>query len=66
MRLTRERAYLMGRDMIWPSVGRLYLDSFQRASKEQTITQAAIVPLRLASHPHHLHKWQRPSHSHAT
>jgi glycosyltransferase involved in cell wall biosynthesis len=53
MRVTRERAYLMGRDMIWPSVGRLYLDSFQRASKEgQTITQAAIVPLWERAVPH--------------
>ena len=53
MRVTRERGYLVGRDIIWPAVGQSYLDSFQRASRKwQAMTQAAIVPSRLAGHPH--------------
>ncbi|MDR3671504.1 MAG: glycosyltransferase family 4 protein [Holophaga sp.] len=50
MQATRERAYRMGRRMIWPEVGRMYLDSFQRARRErEALAQAAVVPFRPAS-----------------
>jgi glycosyltransferase involved in cell wall biosynthesis len=53
MRVTRERAYRMGRDMLWPAVARRYLDSFRRARTErQTSSLPAIAPLRLASRPY--------------
>jgi hypothetical protein len=30
----RKRAYLLGREMIWPNVAHLYMESFQRARRE--------------------------------
>jgi glycosyltransferase involved in cell wall biosynthesis len=44
----RKRAYLFGRDMIWPQVARRYMDSFQRARAERrhfTPTDFAVKPL---------------------
>jgi len=32
----RKRAYMLGRDMIWPVVARRYLESFTRAQQERT------------------------------
>jgi glycosyltransferase involved in cell wall biosynthesis len=53
MQRTRERAYLMGRDMLWPAVGERYLASFHLARLErQILSPAAVVPLKLASHPY--------------
>jgi glycosyltransferase involved in cell wall biosynthesis len=53
MRATRQRAYRMGRRMIWPAVGRMYLESFQRASgARQAMAQGAIVPMRQAGIPY--------------
>ena len=53
MRRTRAGAYLMGRDMLWPAVGGRYIASFHRALLErQTLSPAAVVPLKLASRPY--------------
>jgi glycosyltransferase involved in cell wall biosynthesis len=53
MRVTRERAHLMGRDMLWPAVGERYLVSFHRARlARQTLSPVAIVPMKLASRPY--------------
>jgi hypothetical protein len=44
----RKRAYLFGRDMIWPEVARRYMESFQRARAERrhfTTTDYAVKPL---------------------
>ena len=44
----RKRAYLFGRDMIWPQVARSYMESFQRARAERrhfTTTDFAVKPL---------------------
>jgi glycosyltransferase involved in cell wall biosynthesis len=56
MRATGKRAYRMGRHMIWPEVGRLYRDAFQRASQERQ-AQAVIVPARRAGIPY---QWPGP------
>ncbi len=62
----RKRAYLFGRDMIWPEVARLYMQSFERARTERRhFVQAdfavkpldkrprELPPLKL-DHMHHL------------
>ena len=36
MRATREKAYAMGREMIWPAAAGRYLDSFSRARTERS------------------------------
>jgi len=44
----RKRAYLFGRDMIWPQVARRYMESFKRAKAERrhfTPTGFAVKPL---------------------
>jgi glycosyltransferase involved in cell wall biosynthesis len=44
----RKRAYIFGRDMIWPEVARRYMESFQRARAERrhfTTTDYAVKPL---------------------
>ena len=44
----RKRAYLFGRDMVWPQVARRYMESFQRARAERrhfTTTDYAVKPL---------------------
>jgi Glycosyl transferases group 1 len=44
----RKRAYVFGRDMIWPQVARRYMESFQRARAERrhfTPTDFAVKPL---------------------
>jgi glycosyltransferase involved in cell wall biosynthesis len=51
MRTTRERAYRMGRDMIWPTVGQRYRDTFLRVHKER---QAVLREVSLPS------RWGRP------
>jgi len=40
----RKRAYLFGRDMIWPSVARSYLKSFEEA-RHQNISQLFAIPV---------------------
>jgi len=62
----RKRAYLFGRDMIWPQVARRYMQSFERARAEHRFIAAAdfavkpldkrageLPPLKL-DHLHHL------------
>ena len=39
----RKRAYMFGRDMIWPQVARRYLESFARARAEQRTLHAARI-----------------------
>ena len=52
---TREQAYLLGRDMIWPAVANLYLESFQRAGAERRATpRKAFAGWTLASRPYEL------------
>jgi hypothetical protein len=44
----RKRAYLFGRDMIWPQVARRYMESFERARADRrhfTTTEFAVKPL---------------------
>ena len=44
----RKRAYLFGRDMIWPQVARRYMETFQRARAERrhfATTDFAVKPL---------------------
>jgi glycosyltransferase involved in cell wall biosynthesis len=40
----RKRAYLFGRDMIWPSVARSYIKSFEEA-RRQNISQLYAIPV---------------------
>jgi len=57
MRVTCERAYRMGREMLWPVVGRLYLDAFNHAGEERlTAFQAAMAPAR----PGNAYQWSEP------
>jgi glycosyltransferase involved in cell wall biosynthesis len=51
----RERAYRMGREMIWPAVARRYLESFQHArSDRKARPRAAFAGWTLASRPYEL------------
>ncbi len=55
MQATRERAYLMGRDMLWPVVGQRYVSSFQQACAERTVaSRSAFAGWTLASRPSEL------------
>jgi glycosyltransferase involved in cell wall biosynthesis len=55
LRETRERAYQLGREMIWPATGQRYLGSFQRARSEHTAApRAAFAGWTLASRPYDL------------
>jgi glycosyltransferase involved in cell wall biosynthesis len=55
MRKTREEAYRMGRDMIWPATAQRYLESFQRARKERRAApRSAFAQWTLASRPYDL------------
>ncbi|HEX4846361.1 MAG TPA: glycosyltransferase family 4 protein [Geothrix sp.] len=52
---TRETAYRLGRGMIWPTVARRFLDSFQRARTERRAApRAAFAGWTLASRPYDL------------
>lgn len=45
----RKRAYTFGREMIWPEVARLYMESFERAREERRLhPRPAFVTGRLA------------------
>ena len=51
----RHDAYAMGREMIWPAVAKLYLESFQRARADRQATpRAAFAEWTLASRPYEL------------
>lgn len=52
---TREKAYQLGREMIWPAVAQRYLESFQRARTERRAKpRAAFAGWTLASRPYDL------------
>jgi glycosyltransferase involved in cell wall biosynthesis len=55
MRKTREQAYQMGREWIWPATGQRYLDAFKRARKERRVVpRSAFAQWTLASRPYDL------------
>ncbi len=55
MQSTRERAYQMGREMIWPTVALQFLASFQRARTERRAApRSAFAGWTLASRPYDL------------
>ena len=55
LQVTRQRAYAMGRDMLWPVVGQAYLDAFRRVAQERrAVPRAAFAHWTLASRPHEL------------
>jgi glycosyltransferase involved in cell wall biosynthesis len=52
---TREKAYQMGREMIWPAVAQRYLDSFRRAGADmKAVPRKAFAEWTLASRPYDL------------
>jgi len=52
---TRETAYQLGREMIWPAVARRYLDSFRRAGADRKAApRKAFAGWTLASRPYEL------------
>lgn len=52
---TRQKAYQMGREMIWSAVAERYLESFQRARADRKATpRAAFAGWTLASRPYDL------------
>ncbi|GLH74233.1 glycosyl transferase [Geothrix limicola] len=55
LQVTRERAYEVGREMIWPSVAQRYLESFQRAGSDRKAwPRKAFAEWTLASRPYDL------------
>ena len=55
LRETREQAYQMGREMIWPAVAQRYLESFRRAGADRKATpRTAFAGWTLASRPYDL------------
>jgi len=52
---TREKAYQLGREMIWPAVAQRFIESFQRARTERRAKpRAAFAGWTLASRPYDL------------
>jgi len=52
---TRETAYQLGREMIWPAVGQRFLESFQRTRTERRAApRSAFAGWTLASRPYDL------------
>ena len=55
MQSTRERAYQVGREMVWPEVARRYLESFQRARADRRVApRSAFADWTLASRPYEM------------
>jgi glycosyltransferase involved in cell wall biosynthesis len=55
LQATREVAYGMGREMLWPVVGRQYLESFQRARVERRAAPRSVfAQWTLATRPYDL------------
>ncbi|MBK8794793.1 MAG: glycosyltransferase family 4 protein [Holophaga sp.] len=55
LKATQEKAYELGRGMIWPEAAKQYLASFQRARKERrAVPRAAFAGWTLASRPYDL------------
>jgi glycosyltransferase involved in cell wall biosynthesis len=64
MRATRERAYLMGRGMLWAAVGQRYLDSFRRARMDRPSESwiRELVPASVRGTRNHIRNLhERPS-----
>ena len=52
---TRIEAYKLGREMIWPAVAQLYLDSFQRARTDRkAVPRGSFAGWALGSRPYNL------------
>lgn len=52
---TRDKAYQLGREMIWPAVAQRYLEAFQRAhSERRAAPRSAFAGWTLASRPYDL------------
>ena len=52
---TRQTAYQLGREMIWPAVAQRYMEAFQRARADRkAIPRAAFAGWTLASRPYEL------------
>ncbi|MBK8725380.1 MAG: glycosyltransferase family 4 protein [Holophagaceae bacterium] len=55
LRRTREQAYRLGREMIWPAVAGRFLDSFRQArSERRAVPRSAFAGWTLASRPYDL------------
>ena len=55
LQATQERAYALGRAMLWPRVAEQYLASFQRARKDRRVVpRAAFAQWTLGSRPYDL------------
>jgi len=55
LRAVREKAYGVGREMIWPAVARRYLESFRRARSDRVAKpRTAFADWTLASRPYEL------------
>jgi hypothetical protein len=55
MQETRDAAYRLGREMLWPAVAKQYIDAFQRARMERrSAPRAAFGQWTLASRPYDL------------
>ncbi|HEY3270926.1 MAG TPA: glycosyltransferase family 4 protein, partial [Geothrix sp.] len=55
LKATREEAYRLGREMIWPAVALRFLESFQQARSERRATpRSAFAGWTLASRPYEL------------
>ncbi|MBI5536757.1 MAG: glycosyltransferase family 4 protein [Deltaproteobacteria bacterium] len=55
MRATREKAYRLGRESVWPAVAQRYIESFHRACTERKATpRTAFAGWTLASRPYDL------------
>jgi glycosyltransferase involved in cell wall biosynthesis len=53
LQATREKAYQLGREMIWPRVADLYLESFAQARKDRRVTpRSAFAQWTLATRPY--------------
>ena len=55
MEQTRQKAYQLGREMVWPAVAQRYIECFQRARADRRATpRAAFAGWTLASRPYDL------------
>jgi glycosyltransferase involved in cell wall biosynthesis len=53
LQATREKAYLLGREMIWPRVAGLYLEAFKRARRDRReLPRSAFARWTLATRPY--------------
>jgi glycosyltransferase involved in cell wall biosynthesis len=53
LQATREKAYLLGREMIWPKVAGLYLEAFEQARRDCRVApRSAFAQWTLATRPY--------------